>query len=338
MFQKTVLMLLVLFPAISFSDGGEIPLNSPAGKVCDNCSDNIHWYQQESLKAERWREDPPFIHDPVICNLDDKTIGCSGYELSGPRELYEFVGLVYVMVYIEVDDRIKEPWRFALQKIRRATQTFQRSGVPVQFVVAGIKTVDNGDKAMQTILNDLRSRTNEITEETGADLIMGLLPPSNLIFGPTFKYCGLASVGRGYAWPNVSVTACYDRYTLEHEIGHNFGLMHDSGAVGGGGTNPFLYVGRGYIPPTGDRGTIMAYADKRVPFFSSPKVEVDGVVYGSEDHDAVSALNDALGNVAMAHETYMESRAQSADPLDEVAPATPRFKNHIHDEEILYCD
>lgn len=306
MYKKVLLLLVVFLPTFSLGDGGEVSINSPQGKVCDDCEDNIHWYQQESLKAQRWKEDPPELPSPLICNKETPKLSCSGNDLRIENELLEFVGLVYVMVYLEVDDRISNPWRFALQRIRKATQTFQRSGVPVQFIVAGIGTRDNGNKSMQGILTDLRGRAGKISRDTGADLVIGLLPE----YWGYWQNCGQAVLGVGMAYPMTSVTACYGGTTLEHEIGHSFGLHHDEYQGG----QPAVDVGRGYLP-SGDRqkgkGTIMAYADKRIPFFSSPKVVVDGIVYGSESVDAVSALNDMLGNVAMAHERYIEQYVET---------------------------
>lgn len=293
---RIVGLIILCVSSVSLADPGSVPLNSPPGKVCDGCEDNIHWYQQETLKAERWREDPPTLPEPLVCNSEDYTRSCNGYELAPSRELYSFPGLVYVMIYIEVDDRINNPWRFALKQVREASQTFQRSGVPVQFIVAGIETVDNGNLGMQGILNSLRYRAGEISRRTGADLVVGLLPS----FWGYWSHCGLANVGRGNAFPGTSVTACYDRYTFAHELGHNFGLMHDAG-----GPSPFVETGRGYIAPSG-KGTIMAYADRRVPFFSSPKLSLKGEIFGTDEQDAVTALNEALGNVAMAHENYMK--------------------------------
>lgn len=313
------LLSIFIGVVVSGSEPGEIPLNSPSGPVGGEGTDNIHWYQQESLNGERYVLDPPKMPQPLICNEDAPYLSCAGNNMRGDRQLYEFAGLVYVMVYIEVDERIDEPWRFALRQMRQANRVFQRSGVPVQFLVTEIKVVDNEGRSMQGILNSLQGRTEGISRRTGADLTVALLPAR---FG-LWSHCGLANVGKLRRWPMASVTACYStvRNTLSHELGHSFGLYHDRARNG----DPFVETGHGYIAPSG-RGTIMSYAESRVPFFSSPKLKYRGVVYGDEQTDAVSALRDALGNVAMAHETLMEM-SSSADAQGSTMV-----------EETAYCD
>lgn len=276
------------------SEPGEIPLNSPAGPVGGEGTDNIHWYQQESMKASRYAKTPPKMPAPIICNEEDTSVSCAGTPMRGTRELLEFPGLTYVLVYVEVDERIDEPWRFALAQLREATRTFQRSGVPVQFLVAEIKEVDvTNDGSMTSMLNDLRGRAEGISRRTGADLVMRLLSPSW-----AWSYCGIAALGTLKSWPMASVTACYTRNTLAHEIGHNFGLLHDRFHGG----NPYIEGGEGYITDDESMGTVMSYAESRVPFFSSPKLSYRGRIWGDEYTDAASALRDALGTIAMAYE------------------------------------
>lgn len=301
------------------SEPGEIALNSPAGPVGGEGTDNIHWYQQESMKASRYVKTPPKMPAPIICNEEDPSVSCSGTPMRGSRELLEFPGLTYVLVYVEVDERIDEPWRFALAQLREATRTFQRSGVPVQFLVTEIKTVDvTNDGSMNSQLNNLRGRAERISRRTGADLVMRLLSPSWY-----WSYCGLASVGTIKSWPMSSITACYTRNTLAHEIGHNFGLYHDRFRGG----DPFVQGGEGYITDDETKGTVMSYADSRIPFFSSPKLSYQGKIWGDEQTDASSALRDALGTIAMAHENLPPAVDYAIDAeLSEIV------------EEIAYCD
>ena len=297
--SRLVALLTAMFCSTVLAEPGQVDLSSAPGKVCEGCDDNIHWYQQESLKAERWADDPPKMPEPVICNEQDTSISCNGKQMTSGRELREFPGLTYVMVYIEVDNRIQNPWRFAISQIRKANNVFQRSGVPVQFLVTEIATVDNENNGMITILRDLAGRAQPISERNGADLVIALLPE---IWG-YWGYCGVANIGNLNPWPKASVTACYRNgsNTLAHEIGHSFGLMHDIG------DSTIVQGAVGYSHPESQRGTIMSYTTPRIPFFSSPKLKYQGLTYGSHEADAVSALNDALGNVAMAHEYMMEN-------------------------------
>jgi hypothetical protein len=51
----------------------------------------------------------------------------------------------------------------------------------------------------------------------------------------------------------------------------------------------------------------MSYAERRIPFFSNTNTKYDGLIWGSEEANAVAVLNDTLGNIAMAHETMMNA-------------------------------
>jgi hypothetical protein len=296
------------------SEPGEIPLNSPAGPVGGEGTDNIHWYQQESMRAERYADKPPKMPSPVICNPEDTSVDCYGTPMRGNRELLEFAGLTYVLVYVEVDDRIDEPSRFALAQLREATRTFQRSGVPVQFLIAEIKTVDvSEDGSMTSQLINLRGRAESISRRTGADLVIRLLSPSWV-----WNYCGVAALGSLKSWPMASITACYTKNTLAHEIGHNFGLLHDRFRGG----NPYIEGGVGYITDDESEGTVMSYAGSRIPFFSSPKLLYKNRVWGDAETNAVNALRSALGTIAMAYENLPPSYSVLSR----------------EDEEIVYCE
>jgi hypothetical protein len=282
---------------------GNVSINSPPGKVCEDCADNIHWYQQESIRSLRYAQNPPDMPQPFICNEADRKVSCSGRDMS-PYELYKFPGLVYVMLYIEVDADINNPWRFALNQVRKLNNTFQLSGVPVQFIVTEIKTVEWDGSSMVAQLNDLQGRMDEISRRNGADLGMKLLPD----YFNTWRYCGVAKVGTT-SWPRASVTGCYsNNMTLAHEVGHNFGLRHDVG------DDTVIQGGVGYrLPEDNTRGTIMTYAEKRIPFFSNPNTKYDGLIWGSEEANAAAVLNDTLGNIAMAHETMMNTSQNFID-------------------------
>lgn len=312
-----VLGLLAIFVAgiTASSEPGEISINSPPGAVGGEGTDNIHWYQQESMRASRYAQDPPRMPDPIVCNAEDPEISCSGKPMRGRKELLKFPGLVYVTVYVEVDNRIREPWRFALRELREATRHFQRSGVPLQFIVSEIAAVNNGTNSMTSILNSLRGRAGAISERTGADLVVGLLPD---LWG-YWSYCGLANIGTGNPWPMTSVTACHGGVTLAHEIGHNFGLNHDAQVSGDG----FIEGSLGYRNGRG-KGTIMSYAENRIPFFSSPELSYQGEIWGDEYTDAAGALRDMLGNMAMAHERMIQTYGDRMPNMD--------------DHETAYCE
>ena len=72
------------------------------------------------------------------------------------------------------------------------------------------------------------------------------------------SYCGLAYVNssNSYAY-SVTTHVCVSGHTFAHELGHNFGALHD--IANSSNTPPYLY-GYGYIHPQGLWRTIQSYA------------------------------------------------------------------------------
>ena len=146
-------------------------------------------------------------------------------------------------------------------------------------------------------------------QDSGTQLSNGSCPNANDHCG-----CGVAYVGgqnqtafnSAYGYSVVSEGAalegsgyrCVDK-TLQHELGHNMGLMHDRANVPSGqtGATPYAF---GYIVPGTSVGDIMSYAQTPVTCFSSPNVWRQGPVSGLSggNCNVTPTTGDVLGVAA----------------------------------------
>lgn len=126
----------------------------------------------------------------------------------------------------------------------------------------------------------------------GADLVVLLRPLDDA----THQSCGVAFLGGfnqttllsayGYSVSSEGNDLgggpylCPDK-TIQHEMGHNMGLMHDRGNSPGPDTGATPYAFGYLVPGTNPTvGDIMSYADRSVNCFSSPAVFRQGPVVG----------------------------------------------------------
>ncbi|MEX0409173.1 reprolysin-like metallopeptidase [Aquibium sp. LZ166] len=113
-------------------------------------------------------------------------------------------------------------------------------------------------------------------ETLGADLVA--------LFVNHTEYCGLAWVNSSAAYAfSVTTHTCVNSHTFSHELGHNFGALHD---VANSGSNPPYNYGYGYIHPQNLFRTIQSYGAPcgyctRIGNFSNPDVTYNGHVTGT---------------------------------------------------------
>lgn len=298
MVYKYVLPLLLALPLsnTAHSEAGMIPMDSPAGEI----GGRGHWYTLRTMKGSDYYEDPAV--NTAVKENEDGT-----YSIAG--EVPISLALVLHPEWYPDD----EPWRQAINWVREAEQIFRNSGVPVRFIIQSIETWEEMPNGVEAAYYDMSPRYD------GADMTVGLLP--NFSGDP---YCGLASVGRYdyYGGSIKSMSAC-SPLTLAHELGHNFGLRHDFKNA------EFSEKGYCIEGTSGDsdscrQGTIMAYAESRVPFFSNKNFTYDDAPLGDEDSDAVTWLRAVIAGRGLAWELD-----QQRDPA-----ATPRED----DDEVAYCE
>jgi hypothetical protein len=116
--------------------------------------------------------------------------------------------------------------------------------------------------------------------------------------------CGIAYLGGSYA---VTARGCISGHTFTHEVGHNQGCHHDRETVNNTISTNYNY---GYkycrTDGTGFR-TIMAYSctsgsASRVPYFSNPNINYNGVPMGI---DASISPTQAADNARKLRETAL---------------------------------
>jgi hypothetical protein len=199
--------------------------------------------------------------------------------------------------------------------VDETNQAYVNSQANVSVRLAGTILVSgydegSGSSAFNTNLSDLQAGTlpsmaavHAKRDAVGADEVVLIINNS--------ASCGLGYVNStvDYAFVVVHYSCATGYYSFAHEIGHNFGALHDPYVSPPNTSDPFAY-GHGYVNGTTVSGwrTVMAYADAcnncpRLQYFSNPNVLYLGV---------------PMGNTTVSH---------NARVLTERAPAIAAFKS-----------
>ena len=170
------------------------------------------------------------------------------------------------------------------QAVDAANQAYANSGITTRLRLVHFGQVNYNESGdFYTDLNRLTSLSDGYMDEVGpmrdtygADVVS--------LFVENSQYCGLSWVGpsAAYALSVVNRSCATGNYSFAHEVGHNFGALHDPYVDSS--TSPYAY-GHGYVNTTGGWRTVMAYNNAcaaagtsctRVPYFSNPNL-----TYGS---------------------------------------------------------
>ena len=317
---KIIGIILLSVPNSLLADGGDVPIDSLRGNY--EGADNIHWYMQDTLNWNIFKTDPIFHAVPTFCNEDDESRSCSGEGLRRNVPLATSPQPSIINLYIKVDERIPFPWRYANHQVRETNRILRRSGIRARLMISEIRAVDivglYGDVLDDIWDKNLASRYRD-TADNEADIVAVLVKEND-----QHDYCGIGSMGL-WADIQVIVVACSGGFTFAHEIGHTLGLAHD---IDSEGVDPLIRNGRGYVDETFDdlcvtvpatAGTVMSYADCRVPYFSNPDLALsigshdEYVVWGDEDADSVTAANETVVMISLANEVQHDSDIKSFD-------------------------
>ena len=170
------------------------------------------------------------------------------------------------------------------QAIDSANAAYANSGIATRLNLVHVEAMaydESGD--FNTDLDRLTSGSDGYMDNVAtlrnthaADLVS--------LFIENGQYCGLAWIGpsAGYGFSVINRGCASGNLTFAHELGHNFGALHDPYVDPG--TSPYAF-GHGYAVPSAQWRTVMAYNNActaagtsctRIPYFSNPNL-----AYGS---------------------------------------------------------
>ncbi len=226
-----------------------------------------------------------------------------------------------------------------------ANEAFANSNVPAQYRLVfkgpltgpqppagGIVTFEGVQYEEREVLalqwmNTEPAEVAEIRNATGADMVVLMLPEPQAPVRPFV--CGVANVpdreGTNFGSRAFSVqrnNCGLGDYTFAHELGHNYGMFHNSDEVAAT-PNPRHAFGAGAtFSGTGGPGATLMNSDlcigtaspeaicRRTPFFSSPDIRLGGVPIGDALRD-----NARVARIETPGYTNLRATAASAMPV-----------------------
>ncbi len=196
---------------------------------------------------------------------------------------------------------VGDPLGKANLAISESNQGFANSGANVSFQLAGQYTANYTNSSFDTDLSRFRSTTDGYLDTYHATRNT-ITADINVLITTNSTYCGLGYVNSNAAsaFSVVSYSCMTGYYSFAHEIGHNFGALHDP--ANDPSNTPYAY-GHGYQSPTKAWRTIMAYncspSCPRINYWSNPGKTLGGQAMGTTTRsNNARVLNERVNTVA----------------------------------------
>jgi peptidyl-Asp metalloendopeptidase len=196
---------------------------------------------------------------------------------------------------------------FIAASIAEVNAVYAASGVAVRVrLVSALELGYAESGSTATDLGALRGNADvrAARERHGADLVSLLVARDPASSGMSY-----VSVSRGQAFEDYgySVAVYYPTigyiYSLAHELGHNFGCLHERGNNGGGDEAGAFPFSLGYTDAAHGFHDVMSYGTGcptcvKVDAFSNPLVTYRGSPVGTDAQDAARTINVTRSMVA----------------------------------------
>jgi hypothetical protein len=161
----------------------------------------------------------------------------------------------------------------------------------------------------------------ELREQHGADIVM-------LIANDMNGYCGVAYVGGPIGAVARACATLNGQYSFAHEVGHQFGALHDRTASGTSDTN------RGYIDNAKCFRTLMSYnyctcsPCSRVLYYSNTREEYEGAKTGTTLTNNIVRMEQFAPTLAASVEANTDTNS-SGGPAFELCTNDPCEENPV---------
>ena len=272
-------------------------------ETVDNTGDefNVVWAQ---LSNKVWQEDEPEPMEELGKEEDaeeDRSEELLALGDSDQDTVVEYsVTVYYTQEFLE---STSDPGAFIDHLVAETNQGYINSGVPlrVRLHCAVLSSVPDGLPPAITLRLFTTSQRSLNSLRRSADAAILLVQE----YSQANRNCGVNwfnAWSRGQTIGTVRKSCALGYFSFGHELAHGFGLAHDrrGQAASSHGTNDFAY---GHVIKAGALRSIMAYnraGERRVNYYSSPRVNYSGLPTGTEQSDnarALTRLRFAVSNI-----------------------------------------
>lgn len=185
--------------------------------------------------------------------------------------------------------------------IAETNQGYVDSGINATLELAGVRTVNYTTAGFGTDLERFTG-TDDGYLDDWHDYRNSVAADLSVLINNSPEACGMAYVNAdaSLAFSVTEASCMTGYYSFGHEIGHNFGALHDPESGSNNTTYPY---GHGYLGPNNQWRTVMAYdcsgGCPRINRWSTPNRSYNGARTGTaEKHDNARVLNQRAATMA----------------------------------------